>query len=143
MASPIKRMRQGLSLRVNQGGTARLFMPCPLKRSGYFFEEVVSLAIRHLVLMRLKPGVFTAEAQQDYRNTFAALKAALPEEILDARVYPNVIDRPQNMTVMIEMILKDEASLPRYLQHPLHQEIGKRYNPFVEAIASFDCEVDP
>ena len=98
------------------------------------------MAIRHLVLMRLKPGVFTAEAQRDYRDTFAALKAALPEEILSARVFPNVIDRPQNMTVMIEMLLKDEASLPQYLRHPLHQDIGKRYNPFVEAIASFDCE---
>ena len=100
------------------------------------------MAIRHLVLMRLKPGVFTPEAQRDYEDTFAAIKAALPEDVLEARVYANVIDRPQNMTVMIEMILKNEASLPAYLRHPLHQEIGKRYNPFVEAIASFDCEVD-
>lgn len=100
------------------------------------------MAIRHLVLMRLKPGVFTAEAQQDYKDTFAALKAAIPEDILDAKVYVNVIDRPQNMTLMIEMTLKNEASLHRYLQHQLHREIGKRYNPFVEAIASFDCEVD-
>jgi len=100
------------------------------------------MAIRHLVLMRLQPGVFTPEAQQDYKDTFAALKKALPEDVLDAQVYRNVIDRAQNMTVMIEMILKDEGSLPRYLQHPLHQGIGKRYNPFVEAIASLDCEVD-
>ncbi|MBR3107047.1 MAG: Dabb family protein [Clostridia bacterium] len=99
------------------------------------------MAIRHLVLMRLQPGVFTPEARRDYEETFAALKAALPEDILDAKVYANIVDRPQNMTVMIEMILKDEASLPLYLQHPLHQGIGKRYNPFVEAIASFDCEV--
>jgi len=102
------------------------------------------MAIRHLVLMRLKPGVFTEEARQDYIDTFAALKVALPEDVLDAKVYENVVDRPQNMTVMVEMILKDEASLPKYLRHPLHQGIGRRYNPFVEAIASFDCEVsDP
>ena len=102
------------------------------------------MAIRHLVLMRLKPGVFTEAARQDYIDTFAALKAALPEDVLDAKVYENVVDRPQNMTVMVEMILKDEASLPKYLQHPLHQGIGRRYNPHVEAIASFDCEVsDP
>lgn len=100
------------------------------------------MAIRHLVLMRLRPGVFTAEARRDYVDTFAALQAALPEDVLSAKVYENVIDRRQNMTVMIEMILKDEASLPKYLQHPLHQGIGKRYNPSVEAIASFDCEVD-
>ena len=100
------------------------------------------MAIRHLVLMRLHKGVFTAEARRDYTDTFAALKAALPEDILAARVYENVVDRPQNMTVMIEMLLKDEASLPKYLGHPLHRGIGERYNPFVEAIASFDCEVD-
>ena len=99
------------------------------------------MAIRHLVLMRLQPGVFTPDALKDYRDTFAALKAALPEDVLDARVYTNVVDRPQNMTVMIEMLLASPASLPRYLQHPLHQGIGKRYNPYVEAIASFDCEV--
>ena len=51
----------------------------------------------------------------------------------------NIVDRPQNMTVMIEMQLREEASLPRYLNHPLHQAIGKKYNPFVEAIASFDA----
>lgn len=99
------------------------------------------MAIRHLVLMRLKPGVFTPEARQDYDATFAALQAALPEDILSVQVFENMVSRPQNMTVMIEMILKNETSLPRYLQHPLHQGIGKRYNPFVEAIASFDCEM--
>ena len=99
------------------------------------------MTIRHLVLMRLQPGVFTPDALKDYQDTFAALKAALPEDVLDAKVYTNVVDRPQNMTVMIEMLLASPASLPRYLQHPRHQGIGKRYNPYVEAIASFDCEV--
>ena len=98
------------------------------------------MAIRHLVLMRLKPGVFTPEARKDYEDTFAALKAALPEDILDAKVHENVVDRPQNMTVMIEMTLKDQTSLQKYLSHPLHVGIGQRYNPYVEAIASFDCE---
>ena len=81
------------------------------------------MAIRHLVLMRLQPGVFTEGARQDYVDTFAALKAALPEDVLDAKVYENVVDRPQNMTVMVEMILKDEASLPKYLQHPLFSHL--------------------
>lgn len=98
------------------------------------------MALRHLVMMRLRPGVFNEEAEKDYRETFAALKAALPEDILSVRVRKNVIDRPQNMTVLIEMKLRDAASLPRYLNHPLHQGIGKRYHPQVEAIASFDCE---
>ena len=49
------------------------------------------MAIRHLVLMRLKQDVFTPEARKDYEDTFAALKAALPRDILDAKVYENVV----------------------------------------------------
>ena len=98
--------------------------------------------MKHYVLMRLKPGVFDDQAERDYRETFEKLREALPEDVLSVSVRRNVVDRPQNMTVMVEMILKEEASLPRYLQHPLHQAIGRRYNPSVEAIASFDCGVD-
>ena len=96
--------------------------------------------MKHYVLMRLKEGVFDETAEQDYRDTFARLREALPEDILAVTVLRNVVDRPQNMTVMIEMTLKDADSLPKYLNHPLHKAIGQRYNPFVEAIASFDCE---
>ena len=96
--------------------------------------------MKHFVLMRLQPGVFDEAAERDYRETFEALQKALPEEILDVTVRRNVVDRPQNMTVMIEMSLKDQASLQKYLSHPLHVGIGQRYNPYVEAIASFDCE---
>lgn len=96
--------------------------------------------MKHYVLMRLKEGVFDEKAEQDYRDTFARLREALPEDILAVTVLRNVVDRPQNMTVMIEMTLKGPDSLPKYLSHPLHTAIGKRYNPFVEAIASFDCD---
>ena len=96
--------------------------------------------MKHFVLMRLKPGVFDEKAERDYRETFEALQKALPEEILAVSVRRNVVDRPQNMTVMIEMSLKGPTSLQKYLSHPLHVGIGQRYNPFVEAIASFDCE---
>ncbi len=98
------------------------------------------MAVRHIVMMKLEKDVFTPEAEKDYRDTFRALKDALPEDVLDARVFRNTVDRDQNMTVMIEMILKDEASLPKYLSHPLHRGIGERYNPHVKDIASFDCE---
>ena len=87
--------------------------------------------MRHIVMMRLKPGIFDEAAEAEYRETFDALREALPEDILGVQVIRNIVDRPQNMTVMIE--------LPRYLNHPLHQAIGKKYNPFVEAIASFDA----
>ena len=60
-----ERMCGAVTLNINKGGTARRdFMPCPLKGTGLFFcKEARSMAIRHLVLMRLKPGVFTPEAR--------------------------------------------------------------------------------
>ena len=96
--------------------------------------------MKHYVLMRLKEGVFDEAAERDYRETFEKLKEALPDDILSVAVRKNTVERPQNMTVMIEMSLKDQKSLQKYLTHPLHVGIGQRYNPFVEAIASFDCE---
>ncbi|MBQ9307613.1 MAG: Dabb family protein [Clostridia bacterium] len=98
--------------------------------------------IHHFVMMRLKDGIFDRAAEQDYIATFDAIREALPEDVLDVRVSRNCIDRPQNMTVLIELLLRDETSLPKYLQHPLHKAIGERYNPHVEQIASFDCEAD-
>ena len=95
--------------------------------------------MRHILMMRLMPGIFDEAAEQEYRSTFDALAKALPEEVQSVRVIRNIVDRPQNMTVMIEMQLRDESSLQQYLKHPLHQAIGKKYNPYVEAIASFDC----
>ena len=96
--------------------------------------------MKHIVMMRLKEGVFTPEAEQEYRQTFEALQKALPGDILSVDVFRNIVDRPQNMTVMIEMTLRDVSSLPLYLKHPLHQAIGKKYNPYIESIASFDWE---
>ena len=96
--------------------------------------------MRHIVMMKLQPGVFDAAALKDYRDTFRALQEALPEDILAVRVIPNAVPREQNMDVMIEMELRNAEALPRYLRHPLHVGIGERYNPHVVKIASFDEE---
>ncbi len=100
------------------------------------------MALRHIVMMRLKAGIFDAEAEADYKRTFLALKEAFPGRILDVKVSRNTVERKQNMTVMVEMLLKDETVLTEYLKHPLHRGIGERYDPHVEAIASFDCGTD-
>ena len=94
--------------------------------------------MRHIVMMKLQPGVFDDKALADYRATFRALREALPEDVLAVRVIPNAVPREQNMDVMIEMELRDADSLPRYLRHPLHVGIGERWNPYVVKIASFD-----
>ncbi len=97
--------------------------------------------MKHLVLMRLEPGRFDAAAEREYNETFDALKAALPDDILAFRVLRNCVAREQNMDVMIELELAGPDSLPAYLDHPLHKAIGARYNPYVLSIASFDYEV--
>jgi hypothetical protein len=96
--------------------------------------------MKHLVLMQLQPGKFDDAAEQDYRETFAAIQAALPDEVRAVRVLRNTVARKQNMDVMIEMDLASPESLPKYLEHPLHRAIGARYNPYVVQIASFDYE---
>ena len=96
--------------------------------------------MRHLVMMKLQPGVFDDAAEADYRETFRQLQAALPEEIRSVRVLRNCVPREQNMDVCIEMELRGPESLPLYLRHPLHVGIGERYNPYVVKIASFDTE---
>lgn len=125
---------------VNKGGTARLIIPALSFEKDRAVFIARGLTVKHYVLMRLKPGVFDEQAERDYRETFEKLREALPKDVLSVSVRRNVVDRPQNMTVMIEMTLKDQDSLKKYLTHPLHIGIGQRYNPFVEAIASFDCE---
>ncbi len=96
--------------------------------------------MRHFVFMKLSPGRFDEAAERDYRATFQALRAALPDDILACRVVRNTVKRPQNMDVMIEITLAGPDSLARYLEHPLHRAIGARYAPDIIQIASFDCE---
>ena len=97
----------------------------------------------HMVFMKFPPGVFDGAAERDFSDTFSALREALPSDILSARVLTNCVARPQNMDVLILLDLAGPASLPRYLEHPLHQAIGRRYNPLVQSIASFDTESLP
>ena len=96
--------------------------------------------MRHMVMMKLQPGAYDDQADADYRETFRALQAALPEEILSVQVLRNCVPRAPNMDVLIEMRLRSPESLPIYLHHPLHVAIGERYNPKVVRIASFDTE---
>ena len=98
-----------------------------------FSEELFSTE----VASELSEAVIEEDEDQEIADP-----EALPEDVLDVRVSRNCIDRPQNMTVLIELLLMNQDSLPKYLQHPLHKAIGERYNPYVEQIASFDCEAD-
>lgn len=96
--------------------------------------------MRHMVFMKFRPGRFDERAGRDFDETFAALQVALPGDILSCRVLRNTVERGQNMDVLIEIALAGPESLPRYLSHPLHTAIGRRYDGDIVSIASFDCD---
>ena len=96
--------------------------------------------MKHLVFMKLIPGAFDDAAERDYRETFAALQSALPDDILAVSVRKNCVARAQNMDVLVEMTLAGEPSLQAYLNHPLHRAIGQRYSDKIVSVASFDYQ---
>ena len=98
--------------------------------------------MEHMVFMKLIPDAFDDAAERDYRETFAALQSALPDDILAASVRRNCVAREQNMDVLIHMTLAGESSLQAYLNHPIHRAIGQRYNDKIVSIASFDYQED-
>ena len=96
--------------------------------------------MRHFVGMKFEPGYFSPAVFEEIAAAFAALREALPEEILACVVHRTIVEREQNLDLLIEMELKDRASLEKYLPHPIHRGIGEVMNPHVVKIASFDCE---
>ena len=78
--------------------------------------------MRHFVSMKFEPGFFSPAV-------FEKIAAAFRE-----------LQQEQNMDLMIEMTLRDRASLEKYLPHPIHRGIGEVMNPHVVKIASFDCD---
>lgn len=96
--------------------------------------------MRHFVSMKFEPGFFSPAVFEKISAAFRELQQALPEDILACAVHRNVVEREQNMDLMIEMTLRDRASLEKYLPHPIHRGIGEVMNPHVVKIASFDCE---
>lgn len=94
--------------------------------------------MKHFVLLKFEPSYLTEEIYLEIETAFAELKKALPDDVLAAIVHKNIIARESNMDIMIEMELKSSASLPTYLNHPIHQAIGAKMNPHITNRVSFD-----
>ena len=94
----------------------------------------------HLVLMKFQEGYFTDACFDEINQAFVQLKQALPAEILDANVYKNIITRNTNMDILIQLHLSRFESLDIYLNHPIHQAIGAKMNPYIITRVSFDYE---
>lgn len=94
----------------------------------------------HMVFMKFEDGFFSHEVTKEIAATFRTLCNELPDEIFEAAVLENCVERDTNMDLLIRMKLKNEKSLPLYLNHPAHVEIGKKINPHIINRCSFDCE---
>lgn len=94
----------------------------------------------HMVFMKFEPGFFSPVVAEEIAETFRTLCKELPDEIYEAVVLENCVERDTNMDLLIRMKLKNEKSLPLYLNHPAHVEIGRKINPHVINRCSFDCE---
>ena len=98
-------------------------------------------ALMHYVLFRMKDGALTQKVKDDFENTFAALKSAMSEDIIDATVKFNCVRRDANMDVMVILKLASRESLTKYIPHPLHKDFAKRTDPILISRCSFDCEL--
>lgn len=94
--------------------------------------------LRHFVLFTYAPGFLTPETVQELKDGFAIIQAEVPG-VRDVRIETNIIDRPANMDLMIEMLLEDPSVLDAYLTHPEHVRLGEKMNPFITHRVSFDC----
>lgn len=94
----------------------------------------------HMVFMKFEDGFFCDEIRDKIADTFRVLSREMPDEIFEAEVLTNCVERETNMDLLIRMSLKDEDSLPKYLHHPAHIAIGVEINPHIVNRCSFDYE---
>lgn len=94
--------------------------------------------MRHIVMFRFVDGYFSELVFVHAIAVFDRLKEELPEEIRSVEVCKNCISRQGNSDLAVIMELKDETSLDRYLNHPIHLEFVKQWLPNITARASFD-----
>lgn len=92
----------------------------------------------HMVFMKFEAGFFSPAISREITDAFHRLQKALPEEILSVQVLENCIFREGNMDLLIQMELSGADALERYLQHPVHLEIGAVMNPHIVQRCSFD-----
>lgn len=98
------------------------------------------MKIAHYVMLRLEPGFVTDEYFAYTEDIFNRLLEA-QEDILSVSVHRNCVAREGNYDLMIRLELENEAALPRYLAHPLHQEFARSNGDVLLSRASFDCPV--
>ena len=95
--------------------------------------------MRHFVLFKFEDGFFDQDVYRMVSEVMQELCTQLPDDVLSAKAYSNIVDRPGNYDLMLELTLAGEASLDRYLSHPVHQALIRSLAPHRRSRISFDC----
>ena len=85
--------------------------------------------MKHIVMFRFAEGRFSDSVVLEAKQVFAELQKALPEDILSVNIQKNSVSRDQNYDLAAIMEIKEEASLNRYLMHPIHTALAARWIP--------------
>lgn len=91
----------------------------------------------HYVFFKYEDGFLDDGKIKEMRGVFDTVL----KDVAGAKSYEivkNAVKRDANMDVMVKMELTDEDALKKYLSHPDHVDIGKRYAPHITKIFSFD-----
>lgn len=94
--------------------------------------------MRHYVLFKFKPRCFTEDLLNYIKDAYTEIEKL--ENIEEANVYCNCVERDLNMDIMIELKLKDKDTLKYYLESDLHKNFAKNLDDRVLTRVSFDCE---
>ena len=97
--------------------------------------------LKHIVLLKLKPGV-TAEQSTVLLNALTDLKdrGSIPGILHVSGGYNNSPEgKSQGYDFAFVMWFEDAEARDRYLPHPEHKELGRRYvAPICEDVVVFD-----
>jgi hypothetical protein len=83
--------------------------------------------IRHIVLFKLKAGWTWDDAEVGAAEHMAAEVGRRVPDLLEWRVGRNVSDRPIAYDFAAIGLVRDTASLQRYLNHPFHRQSVERW----------------
>eukprot|EP00397_Hematodinium_sp_SG-2012_P061213 GEMP01080731.1.p2 GENE.GEMP01080731.1~~GEMP01080731.1.p2 ORF type:complete len:151 (+),score=28.52 GEMP01080731.1:33-455(+) len=95
------------------------------------------MVVMHNVLFEME---ISDEKERQFVADVALLPQKMPEYVLAATGGRTFTDRGEGYTHGVMITLKDKESVPKYLDHPAHQQLGSRYGEFVRRKLAMDWE---
>ncbi len=96
--------------------------------------------IKHVVLLKVKPGASEEQVQQAFRE-LRGLKELVPGLTdFQGGPYSSPEGLNQGYSHGFIMTFEDAASRDAYLPHPEHERVKRVVNPLVESVIAFDFQ---